>query len=117
MRKAPASTPTVARPAARNRCFVDAERHAIDQAVLRDVRKGTKVRLIVQQSPYTKPATWAPASRCLVCRSSSLCPATASVDSGDLSVEDVAGIFGSVEGYKASEPAVRDEPTRFYRDL
>jgi hypothetical protein len=30
------------------------------------------------------------------------------VDSGDLSAEDVAGIFGSVEGFKASSPAVRD---------
>ena len=35
--------------------------------------------------------------------------ANGAVDSGDLSVEDIAGIFGSVEGFKSSEPAVRDE--------
>jgi hypothetical protein len=28
-------------------------------------------------------------------------------DSGDLSVEDVASLFGKVEGFKASAPAVR----------
>ena len=32
-----------------------------------------------------------------------------SVDSGDLSVEDVASLFGAVPGFKASEPAVRDD--------
>ena len=29
------------------------------------------------------------------------------VDSGDLSVDDVAALFGKAEGYKSSEPAVR----------
>jgi hypothetical protein len=88
--------------------FVDTEGNVIEKAVLRDVRKGTKVRLIVQQSPYTKPAMGT-TLKVLGVQIVELVAGNGAVDSGDLSAEDVAGIFGAVEGFKASSPAVRDE--------
>ena len=36
---------------------------------------------------------------------------TGAVDSGNLSVEDVAALFGSVDGFKSDEPAVRKAET------
>ena len=39
---------------------------------------------------------------------SELVSGNGAVDAGDLSVEDVAALFGSVDGFKADEPAVRD---------
>lgn len=88
--------------------FVDTEGSAIDRATLRDVRKGTKVKLIVQQSPYTKPAMGT-TLKVLGVQIIELATGNGAVDSGDLSVDDVAALFGSTEGYKANSPAVRDE--------
>ena len=89
--------------------FVDTEGTAIDKSVLRDVRKGTKVRLIVQQKPYSVGPNIGTTLRVLGVQIIELVGANGAVDSGDLSVEDVAALFGSVDGFKASEPAVRDE--------
>ena len=89
--------------------FVDSEGSALEPAVLRDIRKGTKVRLIVQQKPYSVGPNIGTTLRVLGVQVIELVSGNGSVDSGDLSVEDIAGIFGSVEGFKASEPAVRDE--------
>ena len=87
--------------------FVDTEGNVVEKAVLRDVRKGTKVRLIVQQSPYTKPAMGT-TLKVLGVQIVELASGNGAVDSGDLSAADVASIFGEVEGFKASSPAVRD---------
>tara|TARA_B100001063_G_scaffold126315_1_gene118016 strand:- start:143 stop:721 length:579 start_codon:yes stop_codon:yes gene_type:complete len=87
--------------------FVDSEGDVIDKAVLRDVRKGTKVRLIVQQKPYSIPQKVGTSMRVLGVQIIELATGNGSVDSGDLSVDDVNALFGKVEGYKASEPAVR----------
>ena len=89
--------------------FVDTEGSALDPSVLRDIRKGTKVRLIVQQKPYSVGPNIGTTLRVLGVQVVELVSGNGSVDSGDLSVDDIAGIFGSVDGFKASEPAVRDE--------
>ena len=87
--------------------FVDTEGQLIDKAVLKDVRKGTKVKLIVQQGPYVfgnKVGT-----RLLVkgVQIIELASGNGSVDSGDLSADDVAAIFGLSTGFKQSDPQVR----------
>ena len=87
--------------------FVDTQGDAIELSVLKDVRKGTKVRLIVQQTPYTKPSMGT-TLKVLGVQIVELASGSGAVDSGDLSVEDVAGMFGAVEGFKQSAPAVRD---------
>ena len=87
--------------------FVDTEGQVVEKSPLKDVRKGTKVRLIVQQSPYTKPAMGT-TLKVLGVQIVELVAGSGAVDSGDLSAEDVAGIFGNVEGFKSSSPAVRD---------
>lgn len=93
--------------------FVDTEGSLIDKAVLKDVRKGTKVKLIVQQGPYVfgnKVGT-----RLLVkgVQIIELASGNGSVDSGDMSADDVAAIFGTTSGFKQSDPQVRkaEEPT------
>ena len=87
--------------------FVDTEGSVVEKSVLKDVRKGTKVRLIVQQSPYTKPALGT-TLKVLGVQIVELASGNGAVDSGDLSAADVAGIFGAVEGFKSSNPVVRD---------
>lgn len=87
--------------------FVDSDGQPIAPDVLRDVRKGTKVRLIVQQKPYAMGPNVGTSLRVLGVQIIELATGNGAVDSGDLSVEDVAALFGSVDGYKASEPAVR----------
>ena len=87
--------------------FVDTEGQVVDKAVLKDVRKGTKVKLIVQQGPYVfgnKVGT-----RLLVkgVQIIELSSGNGSVDSGDMSADDVDAIFGSTTGFKQSDPQVR----------
>jgi hypothetical protein len=86
--------------------FVDSAGDPVEQSVLRDVRKGTKVRLIVQQSPYTKPSLGT-TLKVLGVQIIELVTGSGAIDSGTLSPEDVSSIFGEVKGYRASSPAVR----------
>lgn len=88
--------------------FIDTEGQPVEKDVLKDVRNGTKVRLIVQQSPYTKPSIGTTLS-VLGVQIVKLVAGNGIVDSGDLTVEDVASIFGQAQGYKGSAPAVRRE--------
>ena len=85
----------------------DTKRHPIDRGVLKDVRKGTKVRLIVQQSPYAFGAKVGTKFKVLGVQIVELVTHGGAADSGDLSVDDIAGLFGKVEGFKGDEPAVR----------
>lgn len=87
--------------------FVDSDGEVIDRNVLKDVRRGTKVRLIVQQKPYSMGTNVGTSLRVLGVQIIELATGNGAVDSGDLSVEDVAALFGKADGYKASEPAVR----------
>ena len=89
--------------------WVDTEGAPIERSVLKDVRKGTKVRIIVQQKPYTKPAMGT-TLKVMGIQIIELATGSGAVDSGDMSVDDVAALFGKVEGFKASEPAVRRAP-------
>jgi len=86
--------------------FVDTSGDPIEKETLRSVRRGTKVRLIAQQKPYTKPAMGT-TIKVLGVQIVELSSANGSVDSGDMSAEDVASMFGTVDGFKQGEPAVR----------
>jgi hypothetical protein len=86
--------------------FIDTEGQPIPVPVLKQVAKGTKVRIIAQQSPYTKPAMGT-TLKVLGVMIIELKTFGGAADSGDLSVEDVAALFGKVDGFKAASPAVR----------
>jgi len=93
--------------------FVDTEGTVLEKDVLRAIRKGSKVRVIMQQSPYTKPSLGTK----LVVLGVQVIELNTSdvVDSGSLEGSDVAALFASapaIDGYKASAPQVREaQPT------
>jgi len=89
--------------------FVDSTGVPIEKSVLRDVRKGTKVNLIVQQKPYCVGPNAGTSLRVVGVQIIELATGNGAVDSGDLSVEEVAGMFGAVKGYSQADPAVRKE--------
>jgi hypothetical protein len=91
--------------------FVDTNGDPIDRGVLKDIRKGTKVRLIVQQSPYAFGSKVGTKFKVLGVQIVELVTHGGAADSGDLSVDDIAGLFGKVEGFKGDEPAVRKADT------
>ena len=88
--------------------FIDTDGGPISKEILKSVRKGTKVNIIVDQKPYAMGPNVGTSMRVIGVQIVELVSGNGSVDSGDLSVEDVAALFGSVEGFKADEPAVRD---------
>ena len=88
--------------------FVDTDGDVVDLSVLKSVRKGTKVRIVCQQTPYTKPAMGT-TIKVLGVQIVELVSGNGAVDSGDLSAADVAAMFGKVDGFKAETPVVRDE--------
>ena len=87
--------------------FVDSDGQPVEKSVLLSVRKGTKVNLIVDQKPYAMGPNVGTSMRVIGVQIIELATGNGAVDSGSLSVEDVAELFGSVDGFKASEPAVR----------
>jgi hypothetical protein len=87
--------------------FVDTDGAVIDEATLKAARKGTKVRIIVQQSPYVFGSKVGTKFKVLGVQIIELVTGSGAVDSGDLSVSDVAALFGAVEGFKQGEPQVR----------
>ena len=89
--------------------FVDTNGDPIAKAVLMGVRKGTKVRLIVDQKPYAMGPNVGTSMRVIGVQIVELVSGNGAVDSGSLTTEDVASMFGKVDGFKADEPAVRDE--------
>ena len=89
--------------------FVDSTGVPIEKAVLKDVRKGTKVNMIVQQKPYCVGSNVGTSMRVVGVQIIELATGNGAVDSGDLSVDEVAGMFGSVKGYSQADPAVRKE--------
>ena len=88
--------------------FVDTNGEPIEKSVLMTVRKGTKVNIIVDQKPYAMGPNVGTSMRVIGVQIVELASGNGAVDSGDLSVEDVAAMFGSVDGFKADSPAVRD---------
>jgi len=88
--------------------FVDTDGTPIDRAVLKDIRKGSTVKLIVQQKPYAMPQKIGTSLRVLGVQVIELVTGNGAADSGDLSVSDVAELFGKAEGFKQGDPQVRD---------
>ncbi len=88
--------------------FVDTNGDPLDESVLKSIRSGTKVKLIVQQTPYTKPSLGT-TLKVLGVQVIQLSTGNGAVDSGDLSVDDINQIFGKSDGFKQSSPAVRHE--------
>ena len=88
--------------------FVESAGDVIPLAVLKSVSRGTKVKIACQQTPYTKPAMGT-TIKVIGVQVIELATINGAVDSGNLSVEDVASLFGKTEGFKADSPQVRDE--------
>ena len=88
--------------------FVDSSGDVIPMAVLKSARAGTKVKIACQQTPYTKPAMGT-TIKVIGVQVIELVSGNGAVDSGNLSVDDVAAMFGKTEGFKADSPQVRDE--------
>ncbi len=91
--------------------FVDATGAPIERAILKDVRKGTKVNIIVDQKPYCMGSNVGTSMRVVGVQILELATGNGAVDSGDLSVEDVAALFGSTDGFNQADPAVRKAET------
>ena len=87
--------------------FVDTEGAPIERAVLRAVRRGTKVRLIVHHKPYVIPQKIGTSLRVLGVQIVELATGNGAVDSGTLTVDDVVAEFGCVDGFKQADPTVR----------
>lgn len=86
--------------------FVDSNGDPLDLSVLKTIAKGTKVKIICQQVPYTKPAKGT-TLKVLGVQVIELQTMNGASDSGSLSTEDVVAMFGTTEGFKASEPQVK----------
>lgn len=87
--------------------FVDSTGAPIERAVLKDVRKGTKVNIIVDQKPYCMGSNVGTSMKVIGVQIIELATGNGAVDSGDLSAEEVAGMFGAVKGFSQSDPSVR----------
>tara|TARA_R100000406_G_C3098682_1_gene121373 strand:- start:299 stop:874 length:576 start_codon:yes stop_codon:yes gene_type:complete len=87
--------------------FVDTDGAPLSPEILRDVRAGTKANLIVQQKPYSMGPNIGTSLRVVGVQVVELVTNNGAVDSGTLSVDEIAGMFGKVDGFKASDPAVR----------
>ena len=90
--------------------FVDSNGDPLDKSILLGVRGGSKVNLIVQQKPYAMGPNVGTSMRVVGVQIVELVSGNGTADSGDLSVEDVAAMFGKVDGFKADSPAVRPAP-------
>lgn len=86
--------------------FIDTEGSPLEPGVLQSIRRGTKVNVICQQTPYTKP-NMGTTIKVLGVQVVELATGNGAVDSGDLSVEDIASMFGTTSGFKADQPMVR----------
>ena len=87
--------------------FVDSTGAPIERSVLKDVRKGTKVNIIVDQKPYCMGSNVGTSMKVIGVQIIELATGNGAVDSGDLSAEEVAGMFGAVKGFSQSDPSVR----------
>ena len=87
--------------------FVDTEGQPLSDSDLQNLRKGTQVILIVDQSPYTKPAKGTKL-KVVGVQVTKLVTATGATDSGDMSLDDINSIFGTRDGYKSASPTVSD---------
>ena len=91
--------------------FVDTEGQVLDDATRASIRKGTKVRLIVDHKPYSKPAMGT-TLKVLGAQVIELVSGEVT-DSGDLTEEDIVALFAAepAAGFKQSAPAPRKATT------
>jgi hypothetical protein len=87
--------------------FVDTNGDPLPEEVRRSVARGTKVRVIADQTPYTKPAMGT-TIKVKGIQVVELVTMNGASDSGDLSVQDIADLFGKTSGFTADSPNVRD---------
>mgnify|MGYP003680934303 CR=1 FL=1 len=92
--------------------FVDSTGVPLETAVLRDIREGTEARLIIQHKPYAIPGKIGTSLKVVGFQLTKLVAGNGASDSGDLSVDEVVGMFGAVKGFSQADPAVRktEEP-------
>jgi hypothetical protein len=91
-----------------NVVFVDSDGEVLDDAVRASIRKGTKVRLIVDHTPYWKPAMGT-TLKVVGCQVIELVSGGVT-DSGELKDSDIKAMFASFEakgGFKQASPAPR----------
>lgn len=86
--------------------WVDSEGKEMDLDT--DIRKGTKVRLIVDLKPYLFGNKVGVSLKVKGARVLQLVTGNGAVDSGDLSADEVASLLGTGDGFKQSEPNVKD---------
>jgi hypothetical protein len=88
--------------------FVDSTGSPIDKSVLRDLRKGTEVNMIVSHKPSMPPGKIG--SKLVVhgIQIVKLATGNGALDSGALSEDEVTAMFGKVDGFTQDEPAVRE---------
>ena len=75
------------------------------------IYSGSKVKVAFYQKPYVLKdgVTYGTTLKCLGVQVISLNGGEAGIDSGDMNAEDVAALFGTTKGYKASEPNVESD--------
>ena len=88
--------------------FVDCDGVPLSKDVLKSIRAGTKVNLILQQKPYAM-GSFSTSIRVLGAQVIELVTAEGASDSGSLEPEEVAAMFSKVDGFKQGDPQVRDE--------
>lgn len=86
--------------------WVDTEGKELDLDT--DIRKGTKVRLIVDLKPYHFGNKVGVSLKVKGAQVIELVAGTGVADSGDLTADAVAALLGATPGFKQSEPNVRD---------
>ena len=87
--------------------FIDTEGQILDKATRSSIRRGTKVRIICDQKPYTKP-NLGTTLKVLGVQVIELVAGSVA-DSGEMTTDDVISMFSStpVTGFKASSPSPR----------
>ena len=90
--------------------FVDTDGQILDTATRKSIRKGTKVRLICDQKPYTKPSVGT-TIKVLGVQVIELVAGAVS-DSGEMSAEDIVEMFAKepVAGFVAASPSPTAAP-------
>ena len=86
--------------------WVDSEGKELDLNT--DIRRGTKVCLILDLKPYLYANKVGVSLKVKGARVLELVTGNGAVDSGDLTADEVAALLGSGDGYKQSEPNVKD---------
>ena len=91
--------------------FIDTEGSILDKPTRQSIRKGTKVRIICDQKPYTKPSVGT-TIKVLGVQVIELVAGEVA-DSGEMTTDDIVSMFAEepVKGFTASSPSPREACT------